>query len=219
LVPEDTNGVSDVYEYDGPSGKLRLVTTGKGSEPTELADASASGDDVFVVTRQRLVPADTDDYVDVYDVRVGPVPPDGSLTTAPGCEGDGCQASPSAPPVKGPVATSLVHDGSGAAPVPTRLSVTGSRTFRGSSGSLRVSVSRGGRLSWSGAGLAGGSRSRTTPGTVTAALRLSRAARRTLQRSRRYVTTVRLRLAASDGVTTTATARVTFKLTITSKGR
>jgi Tol biopolymer transport system component len=220
LVPSDTNGVSDVYEYDGPSGKLALVTTGKGSEPAELADASASGDDVFVVTRQRLVPADTDDYVDVYDVRVGPVPADGSLTTARACEGDGCQALPSAPPVKGSVATSLVGGGSAAAPVRTRLSVTGSRTFRGRGGSLRVSVSRGGRLRWSGAGLVGGLRSRTTPGTITAALRLSRAARRTLQRSGRYVTTVRLRLVAADGMTDTARARVTFKsVTTTSRGR
>ena len=33
-------------------------------------DASASGDDVFFATRERLAPTDTDELVDVYDARV-----------------------------------------------------------------------------------------------------------------------------------------------------
>jgi hypothetical protein len=52
LVPEDANGVADTYEYDGASGELTLVTSGKGKDPAMFADASASGDDVFVLTRQ-----------------------------------------------------------------------------------------------------------------------------------------------------------------------
>ena len=184
LVPEDTNGVDDVYEYDGPSGKLRLISSGKGSEPAQFVDASASGDDVFVVTRQRLVPADTDDYIDLYDVRAGAAPAEHPTTTAPACGGDGCQASPSAAPADVPMATSLVRGGrQGPSPVRTRLSVSGSRTFRGPTGSLRVTVNRAGRVIWSGSGLAGGSRSRSSAGPVMASLRLSGAARRRLQRS------------------------------------
>jgi hypothetical protein len=218
LVPSDTNGVTDVYEYDGPSQTLRLVSTGKGSEPTEFADASASGDDVFVVTRQRLVPADLDDYVDVYDVRVGAAPADEPRAVAP-CEGDGCQGSRAVVPGDGPVTTSLVGGGTPATGVRTRLSVTGSRTFRGSSGMLRVDVSRDGRLSWSGSGLVAGVRSRSGAGRVSVGLRLGRAARRALRRSGRYVTTVRVRLVAADGMTATATSRVTFRSATTSKGR
>ena len=73
LVPQDGNGVADVYEYDGQTKSLSLISSGKGSEPAMFADASASGDDVFFVTRQKLVRSDADDYVDLYDARVGPV--------------------------------------------------------------------------------------------------------------------------------------------------
>lgn len=106
LVPEDTNGVADVYAYDGPTGKLSLLTSGAGKEPSEFADASASGNDVFFLTRQRLVPTDTDDFIDLYDARVGggfdepvPVPSDP-------CAGEACQGAPSAgPPAAAPIAS------------------------------------------------------------------------------------------------------------------
>lgn len=51
-------------------------------------DASASGDDVFFITRQALVAQDGDDALDVYDARVNggfqapPVPP---------CGGEACR--------------------------------------------------------------------------------------------------------------------------------
>ncbi len=107
LVPEDTNGVADVYEYDGPTGKLSLVTSGKGSEPMEFADAGADGKNVFFLTRAQLVPSDTDENVDVYDARAGGGFEELEAALGP-CSGEACQpsgASPSSPAVASGAAT------------------------------------------------------------------------------------------------------------------
>jgi hypothetical protein len=93
LVPQDTNGVADVYEYDGPAGRLSLVTSGKGSEPMEFADASADGSDVFFLTRARLVPSDTDEFVDLYDARVGGGFDEPEPSPAAPCAGETCQTA------------------------------------------------------------------------------------------------------------------------------
>jgi hypothetical protein len=112
LLPEDTNGVTDTYEYDGQTKTLHLLTSGRGSEPMMFADASRDGDNVFFVTRQQLVPTDTDEYVDLYDARAGggydepPAPP-----IAP-CAGESCQGASAAPPGAAPAPSSTLH-GSG----------------------------------------------------------------------------------------------------------
>jgi Tol biopolymer transport system component len=93
LVPQDTNGVADVYEYDGPAGELRLVTSGKGSEPMEFADASADGEDVFFVTRAQLVPSDNDDYADLYDARTDGGFEEPQASSVKPCSGEACQAA------------------------------------------------------------------------------------------------------------------------------
>jgi hypothetical protein len=111
LVAQDTNGVPDAYEYDPASDSVSLVSSGKGKDPATFADASTSGDDVFLVTRQRLVPSDQDELVDLYDVRVGggfeePV----SLPPAP-CSGDDCQGSQSAGPSAAAVGSKIAGNG------------------------------------------------------------------------------------------------------------
>ena len=65
----DINGKADVYMWE--DGELSLISTGKAARPSKFVDASADGDDVFFTTRERLVGADVDDQVDVYDARVG----------------------------------------------------------------------------------------------------------------------------------------------------
>lgn len=94
LVPEDTNGRVDVYEWE--AGRLYLISSGSSSRNSMFQDASASGDDVFFTTGEQLVRSDTDGLVDLYDARVGavtePVP-------IPGCVGDECQGTPSPPPL------------------------------------------------------------------------------------------------------------------------
>jgi Tol biopolymer transport system component len=103
LVPEDTNGVADVYAFDGQTGALSLLSSGKGSDPTMFADASRSGDDVFIYTRQQLVPSDRDEYVDLYDVRVGGGFDEAEGVSVAPCSGEACQGGPAASPGSPPI--------------------------------------------------------------------------------------------------------------------
>jgi hypothetical protein len=106
LVPQDTNGRSDVYEFDGADGTVHLLSSGQGTSDAYFADASADGRDVFFVTRQQLTGWDTDENYDLYDVRVaGGLP--GPAVPVPACEGDACRGSASATPGAGGSTTQL----------------------------------------------------------------------------------------------------------------
>ena len=87
LVPHDSNGLLDVYEWELPGvgsctsgspsfsessgGCVFPISDVAGSGESRFMDASASGNDVFIWTADQLVPSDTDSRADVYDVRVG----------------------------------------------------------------------------------------------------------------------------------------------------
>ncbi|MGA7704011.1 MAG: fibronectin type III domain-containing protein [Solirubrobacteraceae bacterium] len=103
LVPQDTNGLLDVYEWEqdgagsceATQGCVYLLSAGNSPEASFLADASESGHDVFFTTRSQLVPEDKNENVDLYDARANaPLP-----VVAPQCTGTGCQGIASAPPV------------------------------------------------------------------------------------------------------------------------
>lgn len=217
LVPEDTNGVADVYEYDAPTRTISLISSGKSTFPSMFADASASGDDVFIVTRNRLVSSDRDNYVDLYDVRVGPAPPD-SANTAPACEGEACQGSPSSGPADDSLGSlSLAGDQFGGTSQ-GRLRVSHRATVHGSRGTLRVKLTAAGRLQWSGRGLVAGSVKRGSAGTANVHVRLGQSARTQLRRAGGYTTTVHLTFLAADGKRATGSIRVTFRA-VAKKGR
>jgi len=218
LVSGDTNGVADVYEYDGQTGTLSLLTSGRGSEPAMFADASRSGDDVFVVTRQQLVASDRDDFVDLYDVRVGPAPGGQSVSVAPACEGDGCQGALSGAPGEGVLGSLSLESDPASGPGRVRLAVRSRASFRGTVGLLRVRLARG-RIAWNGRGLASGALRRASPGTAKLRLRLAKRARAQLKRSGRYSTVVRLRFRSGDGRTATRSVRLTFRAATTTKDR
>ncbi len=117
LVPQDTNGLADVYEYEQPGigscegssatfsegsdGCVSLVSSGTSSGESAFMDASENGDDAFFITNARLTAADYDTNLDVYDAHVCsagapcltvPVAP-------PACSsGDSCKAAPSPQP-------------------------------------------------------------------------------------------------------------------------
>ena len=109
LLAADTNGVSDVYEWEAEGsgscdstgvngGCLYLLTTGTSTRPSFFADASASGGDAFFFTDSQLVPQDADQLVDVYDARVNGGLPSQHPENQPGCTGDACQGPASPPP-------------------------------------------------------------------------------------------------------------------------
>ncbi len=95
LVPQDTNGQYDVYEWQ--DGRLSLISPGTGEQLSKFSDASPDGKNVFFKTGKQLVGQDIDGTVDMYDARIGggfPAP----VVAAP-CTGTGCQGVPSAPPI------------------------------------------------------------------------------------------------------------------------
>jgi hypothetical protein len=115
LVPQDTNAVLDVYEWerDGAGsctqsgGCIYLLSGGTGSYKSWFIDASSSGDDVFILTRAQLAPEDRNENYDLYDVRAG-----GSLSPPAVCSGAECEGGLSVPPVFGSP-SSLTFAGAG----------------------------------------------------------------------------------------------------------
>jgi hypothetical protein len=101
LVREDTNGVSDAYEYYPETGQVTLLSTGTSPDGAWFGGAGSSGDDAFLFTRQKLIGVDTDTLVDLYDARVEGGFPEPRPAPAP-CSEDGCQGQSPAGPAREP---------------------------------------------------------------------------------------------------------------------
>lgn len=101
LVPQDTNGRMDVYEWvrDGSGGCelergcLYLLSGGTSDEGSYFLEASENGDDVFIVTSAQLGPQLQGENPHVIDVRTG------TPLAVSECAGSGCQGVPGAPPI------------------------------------------------------------------------------------------------------------------------
>jgi hypothetical protein len=101
LVPQDTNGLNDVYEWerDGSGscqlekGCVYLLSSGSGDAGSHFIDASESGGDVFMVTTAQLGSQPQGEALHIVDAHVG-IPL--ALTE---CTGSGCQGVPGAPPI------------------------------------------------------------------------------------------------------------------------
>jgi hypothetical protein len=112
LVPSDSNGTEDVYEYEPPGvgtctessptfgqasgGCVDLVSSGTSPEESAFLDADEKGENVFFLTASRLTGRDVDTALDIYDARVGGGEPE--VVKPVECSGDACQ-QPAAPPV------------------------------------------------------------------------------------------------------------------------
>jgi DNA-binding beta-propeller fold protein YncE len=141
LVPQDTNGLEDVYEFEpagvggcgssertneNTGGCVDLISSGTSSSESAFFDASGNGDDVFFGTIAKLTGEDYDKGHDVYDAHVcSEIAPCKSATTSPpSCSsGDSCKAAPSPqPPIFGP-APSATFNGVGNVPIRSRTNV------------------------------------------------------------------------------------------------
>lgn len=117
LVPIDTNGQVDVYEYSPggvggcstvgatysprSGGCVTLVSSGTSSEESAFMDASANSDDVFFITSARLARKDYDGAYDVYDAHLcrSEAPCIAEPSTVPPCTtSDSCREAPGAQP-------------------------------------------------------------------------------------------------------------------------
>ena len=126
LVPADTNGARDVYQWQQASGPaaceqlgaalyvpasggcLSLISSGKSPADSGLIDASADGRDVFFSTGASLIGADPG-LTDIYDARIGGGFPTPVAPAA--CEGEACQG-PASPP-NDPTPASAAFQGAG----------------------------------------------------------------------------------------------------------
>lgn len=127
LVPADSNGRRDVYEWERAEGRgqceeagaelyvasaggcLSLISSGQGKTDSEVIDASDGGRDVFFATDSSLLSRDLG-QTDAYDARVNGGFPE-SVPPPPACEGEACQ-SPSIPP-NDPTPASATFQGAG----------------------------------------------------------------------------------------------------------
>jgi Tol biopolymer transport system component len=195
LVPRDTNGKRDVYEYDAATGQVSLISTGRSSSDSLFAEATPSGNDVFFTTRQSLVGIDNDAAVDLYDARVGggiaaqnppPIVP---------CTGEGCRLGASPPPPDMVVLGGVSFQGTPGTPTATRVRGRIRLVHKGAHGSvlvLTVRVPAAGRITLRGSSVRPVSRSVSHAGTFRLRVRLTPRARRSLRH--RHVLRVRVRV-------------------------
>lgn len=128
LSDDDKNDRYDVYEYDLRDDRIALISSGRAdARDSYFMDASASGEDVFFATRERLVGWDVDGSYDIYDARVNGGFPEPARPVPP-CIGDTCQGSSRAvPAVTIPSSRSFRGDGN----VKTRARKAARRCRRG----------------------------------------------------------------------------------------
>jgi len=122
LVPTDTNGAWDVYQWEAPGkgtcstddptygaeagGCVDLISSGRSSADSTFLDADPSGESAFISTQASLVGSDYG-LNDVYVARVGGGFPEPERPAE--CEGEACQSPPPPPPAVTP--GSFSHEG------------------------------------------------------------------------------------------------------------
>lgn len=123
LLPSDTNGAQDVYEWEAPGagglggchqsdgnyfpvdgGCLSLISSGQNPQESEFVDSSTDGRDVFFRTASSFDPRD-EGQLDIYDARSG----GGFAPSSPpaACEGEACISPPEAPNDPTPASSSF----------------------------------------------------------------------------------------------------------------
>ena len=210
LVPADTNGTRDAYEWT-PSG-VALISSGKSPEPSYVLDNSASGDDVFFATAEDLDPRDTDSVYDVYDARVG-----GGFRQAAAvspCLGNDVCRDPSAPPPSQPSPATSSFSGEGEKPRARsgaeKIKVGGHQVVGGTL-KLKVTLPKGGTVAASGKGLASTRHTYPKAGRYQLKLTLKPGAKKALREKHELKLKVHLRFSPKSGKPSSANVVLTVK--------
>jgi hypothetical protein len=124
LIPRDTNGAPDVYQWQvagsgdcdeedadyfpSNGGCVHLISSGESPSESEFWEASPDGSNVFFTTASSLLPQDPGS-IDLYDARVEGGFPQPSEPAA--CEGEACQSPPGVPNASTPSSTAFEGEG------------------------------------------------------------------------------------------------------------
>jgi hypothetical protein len=207
IVPEDKNFGYDIYEW--ANDQVSLVSGGKAENDHApvFIGATANGSDIFWDEYAALVESDIDGLPDVYDARLNggfPPPPPGPVSPPEGCREDACQGPAGERPSR-PTPGSLTAGpdeaespasfriGSISAAARKRFARTGRLT-------LKLNLGRGGDVAATAHAKIGGksvtvardSGEADGAGTSELTLRLSKAARRALNKKGTLRVTIRV---------------------------
>jgi hypothetical protein len=139
LVPQDINHTEDVYEYEPENigscntatstyhpaidGCISLISSGTSPDESAFLDASENGSDVFFLTAEKLVHADVDTALDIYDAHVctSESPCYTEAQAPPACEeAESCRTPPVPQPgIFGPPASATFAGPISPTPTPT----------------------------------------------------------------------------------------------------
>jgi hypothetical protein len=156
----------------------------------------------------------------MYDARIGggfaPPPP-----APPRCQGAACRPTQTAPEPasQGGSPNPPASKPAPPAPVASRLTISGSRSVKGTSLRLAAKVTGAGRLTVTGSGLVGTPRKTTRATTYHLAVRLSKASAAKLRRKHRLTVTATVRFVPSKGTARSVKVRLTFSAPSKSKSR
>jgi hypothetical protein len=214
LLPSATNGLANVYQYR--AGQLSLISSGSLAAPSYFYEASVTGDDVFFITSEPLLSSITDGGIHVYDARVGggfSPPP----STGPTCEGEACKGTPGLLPAPlTPGSATLFGPGnssSAGSAMALKATVAIKKiVVKGSTFTISVGTSSGGRITLSGAGVKSVKRTATKAQTLQISAKLTNAAARRLRSKKKLKLRVRVTFAPMSGQSVTTTHAVTLKL-------
>jgi hypothetical protein len=208
LVPADTDGALDTYEYE--AGQLSLISSGTDTTGALYVDSGSDGNNVLFATSTPLVAQDTDGGAyDYYDARVGggfPV-----STPTPPCDGESCKP-PQSNPLPVPVPGTVTFTGPGNARsghAAAKITLV-KHTIRTTRFALRLKVSGRGRIVVSGRDIKRVSRSVSHAGTYTVIVHLTSRAKNRLKHKRRLKLSIRAQYVPSAG----SASAVKFNLTV-----
>lgn len=219
LVPQDTNGTDDVYEWEAdgtgtcatPGGCIALISSGRSPYASWFENAPPSGDDVFFLARDPLVAQDIAGNLALYDARVGGgFPP--PTTPPPPCSGDVCHGAPTPAP-EAPTAATITFEGPGnatSAPVARATVKVRHRVVHGTSFFVRVTVPASGVITISGRWLRSVRREVGKPGTYILRVALASQGRRALARRHRLKVKARIAYQPTGARLQSTTVGVTF---------
>ena len=201
LVPQDSNTVPDAYVWEG--GEVHILGSGASRAPSIVGGMSDDGTDVYFLSRESLVPADTDEgQYDIYDARTGGGLAAQQLIPADDCQADECRPGPPPVPFNPPATIGFEGVGNIEDEPPASFAVRAigararQRFARSGRLALRVQVSEAGRVAArarsGGDTVASASRRAARAGTVRLVLRLNQAARNRLENTGRLRLTLRV---------------------------